>query len=116
MIARRWCLGLQRADNDRLAHGEATGVIVRSPDGGYSERHAPVRADRALTLRQRAPQPVLPAPPDADGDGVPSPHGRSERLRARLSQLMYADEQPLPEDDQATKSLPDDSTLGLGFA
>ena len=30
LIARRWCIGLQRADNDRLQHGEATGVIMRS--------------------------------------------------------------------------------------
>ena len=110
MITRRWCIGLQRADNDRLAHGEATGIIVRSPDGGYREKHTPVRADRALTLRQRTPQSVRPIPPDTDGEGVPAPHGRSDRLRSRLSQLMYADEQPLPEDDQGAKSLPEGST------
>jgi len=91
----------------RLAHGEATGIILRAADGGYSERHRPVRADRAFTLRQRAPGPVLPTPPEADGDGIPAPHGRSNRLRARLSQVMYADEQPLPEDDPTPKSLPE---------
>jgi ubiquinol-cytochrome c reductase cytochrome b subunit len=107
VIARRWCIGLQRADNDRLAHGEAMGVIVRSPEGGYSEKHRPVSADRALTLRQRAPHPVLPTSPEAGGDGVPAPRRGSQRLRARLSQLMYADEQPLPGPDETTKALPD---------
>jgi ubiquinol-cytochrome c reductase cytochrome b subunit len=107
VIARRWCLGLQRADNDRLAHGEATGIIVRSTEGGYSERHEPVAADRALALRQRTPQPVRPMPPDHDDNGVRSAVGRSDKVRARLSQLMYADEQPLPDEEQATtKSLP----------
>src|SRR6185437_11309432 len=38
-IARRWALSLQRADYERLTHGLETGVIVRSPDGGYSEKH-----------------------------------------------------------------------------
>ena len=109
LIARRWCIGLQRADNDRLEHGEATGVILRSADGGYSERHQPVREDRALTLRQRAPQPVRPTPADADAEGIPAPHQGSERLRARLSQLMYADDQPLPEDEETTKALPESS-------
>ena len=107
LIARRWCIGLQRADNDRLVHGEATGIIARSTEGGYSERHTPVRADRALTLRQRTPQLVRPTPPATDAEGLPTPHGRSNRLRARLSQVMYADEQPLPEDDQKPKSLPE---------
>jgi ubiquinol-cytochrome c reductase cytochrome b subunit len=104
--ARRWCLGLQRADNDRLAHGEATGVILRSPTGGYTERHAPLRPDRALAIRQRAPHPVRPTPPPTDAEGNPAPHGRSERVRSRLSQLMYADDQPLPQDHEPTGTLP----------
>ncbi|HET6938685.1 MAG TPA: ubiquinol-cytochrome c reductase cytochrome b subunit, partial [Nocardioides sp.] len=105
VVTRRWCLGLQRADNDRLAHGEATGIIVRSPDGGYSEKHRPVAADRAVALRQRAAQPVLPTPGDADPAGMPAPHRRSARLRARLSQLMYADDQPLPDADDPVRAL-----------
>ena len=66
VVARRWCIGLQRADNERLAHGEATGVILRSPEGGYSERHAPVRDDRALDAQAA---PVASRPPQASGAG-----------------------------------------------
>src|SRR5262245_47698836 len=28
LVTRRWCLGLQRADNERLEHGEPTGIIM----------------------------------------------------------------------------------------
>jgi ubiquinol-cytochrome c reductase cytochrome b subunit len=107
VVARRWCIGLQRADNDRLEHGDATGVIVRSPEGGYSEKHRPVAADRAVRMRHRAPNPVLPTPPDTDSAGVPVPHRASARARARLSQLMYADEQPLPDPDEPAHALPE---------
>jgi len=107
VVARRWCIGLQRADNDRLVHGEATGVIVRSPEGGYTERHAPLPADRALTLQQRAPHPVRPTPSDVDGEGIPGPHRGADRLRARLSPLMFADEEPLPTEEESTRALPE---------
>ncbi|HEX5089192.1 MAG TPA: ubiquinol-cytochrome c reductase cytochrome b subunit [Nocardioides sp.] len=105
VVTRRWCIGLQRADNDRLEHGEATGVIVRSPEGGYSEKHQPVAADRAVRVRHRAANPVLTTPPDTDSAGVPVPHRASARARARLSQLMYADEQPLPDVDEPAPAL-----------
>ena len=48
-VTRRWCIGLQRADSDRLLHGYETGIIMRSPDGAYSERHLPIRREPAPT-------------------------------------------------------------------
>jgi ubiquinol-cytochrome c reductase cytochrome b subunit len=48
VVTRRWCHSLQRADNERLAHGYETGVITRSPEGGYSEQHRRVPDSRAL--------------------------------------------------------------------
>ena len=81
-VTRRWCLGLQRADNDRLVHGDETGIIVRSADGGYSERHRPVSPERALRLRARPAQEVR----------------TSGGVRARLSRAMFADDVPLPPD------------------
>ena len=47
-ITRRWCISLQRADNDRLLHGYETGIIMRSAEGGYSERHLPISEARGL--------------------------------------------------------------------
>jgi ubiquinol-cytochrome c reductase cytochrome b subunit len=31
VVTRRLCLSLQAADNERLAHGDETGVVVRTP-------------------------------------------------------------------------------------
>ena len=37
LLVRRLCVGLQRVEAEELAHGRETGVIRRSPEGGYSE-------------------------------------------------------------------------------
>ncbi len=68
VVARRWCLSLQRADDRRLAHGYETGVITRSPDGYYSERHAPVSSARAHAIATAERSVLLPgdSPPPAD--------------------------------------------------
>ena len=52
IIARRWAISLQRHDRDLLLHGYETGVIVRSPDGGYTELHAPISPERAYAYRR----------------------------------------------------------------
>ena len=41
------------ADNDTLLHGYETGIIMRSAEGGYSERHLPISDARAYTLTAR---------------------------------------------------------------
>ena len=56
LITRRWCISLQRADNARLMHGYETGVVSRSPEGGYSEKHLPVSPEKAYTLATRDPE------------------------------------------------------------
>jgi ubiquinol-cytochrome c reductase cytochrome b subunit len=55
IVTKRICLSLQRADAERILHGSPTGVIVRTPDGGYSEAHEPVDQGEAYTLT-RHPQ------------------------------------------------------------
>src|SRR5690606_32680606 len=54
-VTRRWCISLQRHDQEKLLHGYETGVIMRAPDGAYSERHLPIAEEKAyrLTARQR---------------------------------------------------------------
>ena len=52
-ITRRWCISLQRHDNDKLLHGYETGIIMRSAEGGYTERHLPINESRAYTLTAR---------------------------------------------------------------
>ncbi len=84
-ITRRWCLSLQRHDNEKLLHGYETGIIMRSPEGSYSERHLPLDPETQYTLTARDRDEVYTLESDVDANGVPAPGTRANRLRARLS-------------------------------
>ena len=92
-ITRRWCISLQRHDSETLLHGYETGIIMRSPEGGYTERHLPSAAARAYTLTARDRDEVLTSSaPAPDANGVAAPrHPQARSCAARLSTLMYAD-------------------------
>jgi ubiquinol-cytochrome c reductase cytochrome b subunit len=92
VVVRRWCIGLQRADNDRLLHGYESGIIMRSPDGAYTERHLPVSDQEALTLSSRPRDPVPVPVPATDDHGVAAPRSRAERTRGRIARAVYADQ------------------------
>ncbi|MET0953659.1 MAG: cytochrome bc complex cytochrome b subunit, partial [Aeromicrobium sp.] len=91
MVTKRICIGLQRADANRILHGYETGVIERTPDGGFSERHAslPIGTQYTLTAHDRTP--ALEAPAETDGNGVAAPHGRKARLQAKARAFYYRD-------------------------
>jgi len=90
-ITRRVAISLQRADNDRLLHGLETGVIMRSPDGEYTEKHQPIGAFEAyeLTARDR----IVPHDigPETDEHGVRAPRRALNKVRAALSRFYFAD-------------------------
>ena len=90
-VTRRWCISLQRHDNEKLLHGYETGIIMRSPEGGYSERHLPINEQRAYVLTARDRDEVFTVESEVDENGVAAPGTRRERLRARLSALTFAD-------------------------
>jgi ubiquinol-cytochrome c reductase cytochrome b subunit len=98
-ITRRICIALQRADNDRLLHGLETGVIVRSPDGGYSEEHVAVGVHEAYTLTEHNEQRPEVLDPDTDDNGVAAPKRAVRRARARLSEFYFADNVTKPSRD-----------------
>ncbi|MFT4108824.1 cytochrome b [Propionicimonas sp.] len=85
IVTKRVCLSLQRADAERVLHGSETGVIVRSPDGGFSEAHRPISQAEAYTLT-RHPQ-LAPLTPNGRKVG---------RLRQRLSAWYSAGQVPKP--------------------
>jgi ubiquinol-cytochrome c reductase cytochrome b subunit len=89
-ITRRWCIALQRHDNETLLHGYETGVLMRSPEGGYSEKHLPINETKAytITVRDRGPE-------DAGQDDGPTAKGKTT-LRDRLRTLYYADDVQKP--------------------
>jgi ubiquinol-cytochrome c reductase cytochrome b subunit len=91
ILTRRWCISLQRSDEDRLLHGYETGIIMRSPEGGYSERHLPVSEAAAYTLTARQRDEVYDAGAEVDAHGVARDGSRAARVRARLSRAMFAE-------------------------
>ena len=90
-ITRRWCISLQRHDQEKLLHGYETGVIMRSPEGGYSEKHLPLPEGMAYTLTARNRDEVYTVESDTDANGVTAPGSRLQKVRARLSAALYAD-------------------------
>jgi ubiquinol-cytochrome c reductase cytochrome b subunit len=99
-ITRRWCISLQRSDQNRLLHGYETGVIMRSPEGAYAEKHAPIPLEEAYTLTSRDREQVLPPPSEADLNGVKNRQAGMMRLRARLSRYWFADNVQKPTTEE----------------
>lgn len=91
IVTRRWCISLQRSDNEKLLHGYETGVIMRDAQGGYSEKHAPLPLNQQYTLTARDRDEMMLPPAESDSNGVSSPSARKDRLRARLSELWVGD-------------------------
>ena len=89
-ITRRWCIALQRADQNRLLHGYESGVIMRSPEGAYAEKHLPISVEEAYTLTARDRDEVLLPPTEADENGIPNRQVALMRLRAKASELWFA--------------------------
>ena len=100
IVTRRWCISLQRHDQQKLLHGYETGIIMRSPEGGYSERHLPINEGAAYTLTARDREEVYSPDAEADDNGVAAPNGRLNAIRARLSKLVYADNVQKPTKEE----------------
>jgi ubiquinol-cytochrome c reductase cytochrome b subunit len=88
-ITRRWCISLQRSDNEKILHGLESGVIMRDAQGGYTEKHVALPADRAYTLTARDRDQVFAPDTAPDENGVTSRMAQLNKVRARLSQLWY---------------------------
>jgi len=89
LITRRWCISLQRADQARLLHGYESGVIMRSPEGAYAEKHLPISTSETYALASREHDNVPEMPSKADENGVANHKVQLMRLRARLARFWY---------------------------
>ena len=90
LVTKRICIGLQRADQERLLHGAETGVIERDPSGSYSERHAPISVGEAYTLTQHKQHPALLP---AHGRRRPSRgDARPSSCRRRATRFYFIDD------------------------
>jgi ubiquinol-cytochrome c reductase cytochrome b subunit len=89
LLTKRICIGLQRADHERLLHGAETGIIERDPSGGYSERHRPITQGEAYVLTQHKENPALA--PLTETDGMSAREIRIEQLRRRAGRFYFID-------------------------
>ena len=96
VVTRRICIGLQRRDAEVVVHGYETGIITRSADGGYTERHLPISPAEAWSLTDHDRVGVAALPPATDDNGVPGPGTRAGRMRARLSAFWVGHYHPEP--------------------
>lgn len=90
-ITKRICLGLQRRDRDRVLHGRETGIVMVSPEGEFSEVHAPLPVQDAYALTSHRRQVPFDPGPRTDANGIPNPAWKGNRQRAKLSQFYFGD-------------------------
>ena len=107
MLTRRWCISLQRQDEARLLHGYETGIIMRSPEGGFSERHLPISEAEGLhPHRAQDREEVMPEPGRRPTPtGSPPASTSCMKLRARLckSWFGYNIQKPTEEELEAAR-------------
>ncbi|GAB2985431.1 cytochrome bc1 complex cytochrome b subunit [Nocardioides montaniterrae] len=88
-IARRWCISLQRHDHEKLLHGYESGVLVRSAQGAYAEKHLPLPAGKAYMLTQRSSDTYLSEEEIAADEAA---GGRGAKLKAKLRRFYFAND------------------------
>ncbi|MFE6049340.1 cytochrome bc complex cytochrome b subunit [Kitasatospora sp. NPDC056446] len=91
VITKRWCLGLQRRDREKVLHGRESGVIRRLPHGEFVEVHTPLSAAELHRLTAHEQPRPLELPAGTDGNGVARKAGPLARTRVRLSRALYGD-------------------------
>ncbi|MER5865207.1 cytochrome bc complex cytochrome b subunit [Kitasatospora sp. NPDC002040] len=79
-VTKRWCLGLQRRDRDKVLHGRETGIIQRTPGGEFVELHQPLSPAELHRLTAHEQHTPAELPPRA---------GLLTRARVRASHAYY---------------------------
>jgi ubiquinol-cytochrome c reductase cytochrome b subunit len=96
-VAKRWALGLQRRDRDKVLHGRETGVIKRLPHGEFVEVHEPLgQAELHLLAQHEQYTPIAPGS-NGDAEGPGSGTGPARRLRVRFSRAFYGEGSQIPK-------------------
>jgi ubiquinol-cytochrome c reductase cytochrome b subunit len=99
IVTKRWCLGLQRRDRDKVLHGRETGIIKRLPHGEFIEIHEPLPQGVLHTLTVHEQPKPLEIGPTVDKNGVERKAGPITKLRTKLSQGLYGEGTQIPKPD-----------------
>ena len=81
-------------------HGREAGIIVRSPEGEFSEIHAPLSDGDRYKLTSHEVHRPLTLTETTDSNGVPAPRVRRAKLRAKATQWYFGEriEKPTVEE------------------
>jgi ubiquinol-cytochrome c reductase cytochrome b subunit len=92
IITKRICLGLQRADREKVLHGRESGIIKRLPHGEFIEVHEPLSQEQLHTLTAHEQQEPLELGPETDENGVKRKISPGDKLRAKLTKSYFGPE------------------------
>ncbi len=104
IVTKRMCLSLQRRDRDLLLHGRETGRVLRLPSGEFLEIHEPVDEESRAKILSKTDIEPLALPEAVDENGVAHPAGRKLKRKSRWSRFFYADNVPLPSDEELAEA------------
>jgi len=82
-VTKRICLALQRKDVEMLTHGVEIGIIRQLPNGEFVEETRQLTDEERGKIDSKHVYPELPAPDQADDNGVPAPAARGALGAAR---------------------------------
>ncbi|MGB7983016.1 MAG: ubiquinol-cytochrome c reductase cytochrome b subunit [Candidatus Nanopelagicales bacterium] len=104
IVTKRWAMALQRRDRDMLLHGRETGRVLRLPSGEFLEIHEPVDDETRAKIMSKTDREPLALPEAVDENGVANPASRKDRVRAKVSGFFYADNIPLPTQEELAEA------------
>ncbi|MBO2441234.1 cytochrome b N-terminal domain-containing protein [Actinomadura nitritigenes] len=115
-VTYRICVGLQHRDLALVEHGLETGVIMRSPEGRYSEVERRLPAERTAAITDPRPAPAVPldVPPETGGVESPRARSRTARVRAALNRRFRADLAVVPDTAPDAPALDEGGALEEG--
>ncbi|MFJ2647012.1 cytochrome bc complex cytochrome b subunit [Streptomyces sp. NPDC087420] len=97
VVTKRFCLGLQRADAEKVLHGRESGLIKRLPHGEFVEVHTPLEQGDLYKLTAHEQQKPAELGPTVDENGVERKVSPVEKARVKLSKGFYGENTQIPK-------------------
>lgn len=97
VITKRFCLGLQRRDAEKVLHGRESGIIKRLPHGEFVEIHQPLNQSDLHTLTAHEQYKPAEIGPTVDENGVVRKISPVEKLRVKLNKGYYGEGNQIPK-------------------
>ncbi|QIQ05162.1 cytochrome b [Streptomyces liangshanensis] len=97
VVTKRFCLGLQRRDAEKVLHGRESGLIKRLPHGEFVEVHTPLEQGDLYKLTAHEQPKPAELGPTVDENGVERKVSPVEKARVKLSKSFYGENTQIPK-------------------